>query len=299
MTTFIPTYLRPISQTHTGNQSLVDMKADDVESISCTHIENLSFKQIDPIKIWVNKQAYQGRREVTSDREIRVDKNVDTPERHWWIISKGLFETLEPPLRSHPDLFDFLIALNLCIEDPVYFSQSPGQTVGGAYTYHSGAIRYRNDLSLGNIGIALLGMNEIPERITVSGDVMTVFNQVRKYRSKKIETDEEIDIRLSLHMYEDALSTTMWTVISNLYFVCENVLASGFDTDVQLIAENTSLGIEETQTWHEVVNRIKHPDKGEDVEGLLEQEENNIPSPRRMRKAANMALKQTMAELEN
>ena len=128
MSTYVPSYLRQLSQIRTGNQSRVDEKADEVQTI---HYDgsDLEFRQDESFDMWVNKQAYHGQQVVTSDREIRVEESVDHPERHWWIVSESFLETLQPPLRDHADLFDLLISLNLCTDDPVFFSQGPGQVV--------------------------------------------------------------------------------------------------------------------------------------------------------------------------
>jgi len=299
MTTFVPSYLRPLSRVRTGNQSYVDEKAEKVEAIRCTSGDSLKFKQQDTVPLWVNEQVHRGRRTVTSDREIRVEKTVDYPDRHWWIISRGLFDTMDPPLREHADIFDLLISLNLCTDDPVFFSQNPGQVVGGAYTYEEGALDYRDDLSPGNIATALLGMNEIPEEVEITGDVRTVYDHVRKYRSKRISSDAEVDIRVALHMYDDALSADLWTAAANLYYVCENSLSSGKGADKdQLITANTAMSLDDAQSWRNVVNRLKHPDKGADVEGILDRNGLEMPSLRRMKQAANTVLKETMANLD-
>lgn len=297
MTTYIPSYVRPLSQTRTGTQSGVDQKTDEVEVVRCPDIEVLQFKQHESVGLWVNKQAHQGKQVVTSDRQIRIEKTVDHPERHWWIISHGLLESTSPPLREHADIFDFLIALNLCTRDPVFFSQSPGQVVGGAYSYERGALDYRDDLSPGNIATALFGLNEIPKEIEITGDVISVYGDVREYRSKQIETDAEMDLRVALHMYDDALSSDLWTAMTNLYFVCENLLSSGrHGNKDQLIADRTILSVDDASAWREMVNRIKHPDKGENIEGLLDQDELEIPTLRRMRRATNTVLKESMNE---
>ncbi|WP_256545443.1 hypothetical protein [Halobellus inordinatus] len=298
MTTYIPAYLRPVSQTRTGNQSKVDQKAEKVSQIKCPGIESLSLKQKNPVDIWINEQAHRGRRVVTSDNKIRKKHTVDHPERHWWIISNGLFETIDPPLREHADIFDFLISLNLCIDEPVFLSQSPGQVVGGAFTYEKDALNYRGDLSAGNFAIALSGLDEIPDEVDVTGDVMSIFESVRYYRSKQVATDDEMDIRIALHMYDDALSSDLWTAAANLYYVCENILFSGKYQERnerdQLIAKNTPLDEEQAGNWRKMVNRIKHTDKGEKVEGLLDREELEVPKLALMRQSANDVLKQWM-----
>lgn len=298
MTTYIPSYLRPLSQIRTGNQSRIDEKAEQVEVIGCLGSQPLAFEQHETVKLWVNEQAHHGKTKITSDKEIRVDKTVDYPSHHWWIISQDLLENIDPPLREHADIFDLLIALNLCMDDPVFFSQNPGQVVGGAYRYEGGALNYRSDLSPGDIATALLGMNEIPEKVEITGNVVSVYEYVRNYRSKQIATDEEMDIRIALHMYDDALSSDLWTAATNLYYVCENILFSGkYGDKDQLIAENTSMSEEQAKTWRKMVNRVKHPDKGEDVDGILDRGELEIPLLRVMRRTANTVLKQGMAEV--
>lgn len=297
MTTYVPAYLRPLSQVRTGNQSRVDQKAEHVDVINCPDVRSLAFEQQETVDLWVNEQAYRGRQKVTRDTKRRVNKTVDHPARHWWIISRGVLENLDPPLREHADIFDLLIAVNLCTADPVFFSQSPGQVVGGAYTDEGGALDYRDDLSPGNIATAFRGMNEIPEAIEITDDVVSVYENVRAYRSKRITADAEMDLRIALHMYDDALSSDLWTAAANLYYVCENVLASGRGTETdQLIAAQTTMNTEQAEDWRKMVNRVKHPDKGENIAGILDRPELEIPPLKAMRQSANTVLKQAMAE---
>jgi hypothetical protein len=56
------------------------------------------------------------------------------------------------------------------------------------------------------------------------------------------------------------------------------------------------MGVNDAGAWREMVNRVKHPDKGEDIEGILDQDDLTVPQLWQMRAAANSALKQTMAE---
>jgi hypothetical protein len=274
---------------------MVDMKAEDVEQI--TSESPVRFKQSDSFELWVNEQAYKGQTRVTSDRRICVTEDVQHPERHWWIISNGLLESTDPPLRSHADIFDYLIAINLCVEAPVFFSQSPGQVVSGAYRTADRGLEYRNKLSLGNPATALLAMNEMPERVTVSTDVGDVYKKVRDIRSKQIDEDSELDLRVALHMYDDALSSDIWTAMTNLYFVCENVLFYGAEGNKdEKIAERTSLSVADAEAWREMVNRIKHPDKGEHIEGMLDSDGLSVPTIVRLRAATNEIIKQAILD---
>lgn len=292
MSTYVPSYLRPLSQIRTGNQSRVDDKADEVQTIHSDE-SDLEFRQDESFDMWVNKQAYHGQQVVTSDREIRVEESVDHPERHWWIVSENSLETLQPPLRDHADIFDLLISISLCTDDPVFFSQSPGQVVSGAFRSKRGALEYQSRLSLGNFATALLGMNEIPKEVTIAGDVISVYRDVREYRSKRIESDAETDLRVALHMYDDALSSDLWTAAANFYYVCENTLSPGRYEKDQVIAECTEMCVEDAEAWREMINRVKHPDKG-DTEGILDRDDLEIPPLWQMRATANSALKQTM-----
>ncbi|AXG07225.1 hypothetical protein DU500_12780 [Haloplanus rubicundus] len=70
MTTYVPSYLRPLSQIRTGNQSRVDEKAEKVEVIRCQGSQPLAFEQHETVKLWVNERAYHGKTKVTSDKEI-------------------------------------------------------------------------------------------------------------------------------------------------------------------------------------------------------------------------------------
>lgn len=290
---YIPTFLRALSQMNTGLESDVDLRAEDVETIS-SQSESITFKQKEEVPVWRYKEALQGKTLIEHGRKVRVTDEVDNPERHWWIITNGLLEDLDPPLRDHADIFDLLLAINLCIDEPVSFSQSPGQTRGGLYRVRENALEYRSDLSLGSFPLALFTMNEIPSEVHVSGDLREVYEMVRLFRSATIESDEDMDIRIGLHMYDDALTSSLWTSMSNLFFVCENVLGSGNPSNaVSRIAETTDMSAEKAGNWKAAVNRLKHPDKG-DVPSLHEQQDLKVPTLRYMRQTANTALIQTM-----
>lgn len=291
---YVPAYLRPISLLNTGLASHVEEKAADIESFQ-VRPDNIAIKQSDEVPIWRYVEDLQGKTVIEHGRRTKVDEEVTHPDRHWWIISDGLLEDINPPLREHADIFDLLLALNLCIDAPVAFSQSPGQTVGGAYRVHNGGLDYRDDLSYGNLPLALLTMNEIPREITVGDELEEVFEMVRIFRSESINSDADMDIRVGLHMYDDALTASFWTMMTNLFFVCENVLCSGRPSrPTTRIAEVTEMDEQEAQNWKKAVNRLKHPDKGDDVPSLFQNSELKIPMLRYMRRTVNTALKHTM-----
>jgi hypothetical protein len=158
MTTYVPSYLRPLSQLRTGNQSRVGEKAEQVEAIRYPEFHLLAFEQHETVNLWVNEQAYHGKTKVTSGKEIRADKTVDHPS-----------------------------------------------------------------------------------------------------------------------------------------YACENVLLSGkYGEKDQLIAENTAMSEDQAKKWRNMVNRVKHPDKGVDVDGILDRGELEMPSLRVMRRTVNTVLKQEM-----
>lgn len=292
---YISTYLRAISQLNTGLESYPDERAAEVESI-ISESDTLEFKQRDEVPMWRYKEALQGKTLIEHGRKVKVTYEVDHPDRHWWIISNGFLENIDPPLRDHADIFNLLLTINLCIDEPVSFSQSPGQIIGGASRVQEGAIDPYTDLSRGSVPLALATMGEIPEEAHVSGDIERVYEMVRSFRSNPIESDEDMDIRIALHVYEDALTSSIWTIWSNLFFVCEKVLCSGQRTNpVSRIVEVTDMNEEQAENWKEIVNRIKHPDKG-DVTGFIEQQDIEVPSPWYVRQTANSALKYSMRE---
>lgn len=301
MTTYIPSYLRPFSRIRNGNESNVDEKTGEVEDITCPHIDYIEFKQLENVDLWVNKQAHNGRTVVTSEEEVRVPKEVNHASRHWWIVTHGFLDEIDPPLRQHADIFDLLITLTLSTEDPVFFSQDPGQTVGGAYDYRNEALDYRSDIKPGNIATALLASNEIPEKIRIKGNVWSLYESVRKYRSKRISEDEEADLRVALHMYDDAFSSNIWTATTNLYYVCENLLTSGrmrgYEKD-KIISDTTLLSVDDAERWRITVNRLKHPDKGSEIDGFVDRDEVKIPSLKRMKLAADQAIKSSLPEFD-
>lgn len=254
---YVSAYLRSISQLNTGLESFPDDRAADVERIM-SDSDTLKFEQRDEIPMWRYEEALQGKTVIDQPgNQVKVPYETDHPERHWWVVSDGFLEDLDPPLRDHADIFDMLLAINLCMDEPVSFSQSPGQIIGGASRVRNGALDPYTDLSRGSFPLALVTMGEIPEVAHVSGDVDNVYEMVRSFRSKPIKSDEDMDIRIALHMYDDALTSSTWTIWSNLFFVCEKVLCSGRQTNpVQRIVEVTDMDEEEVQNWKEIVNRI-------------------------------------------
>lgn len=292
---YIPTYLRAISQLNTGLESYPDDRAADVEKIR-SESKKLGFKQRDQVPMWEYEEALQGKTVIEHGRKVRISHEVDHPDRHWWIVSNGLLENLDPPLRDHADIFDLLLSINLCIDEPVSFSQSPGQIIGGASRIQEGAIDPYTDLSRGSFPLALATMGEILEEAHVSGEVEKIYEMVRSFRSNPIDYDEDMDIRIALHMYDDALTSSIWTMWSNLFFVCEKVLCSGRWTEpIPRIVDVTEMNEEQAENWKEIVNRIKHPDKGE-VRGFIEQQDIEVPSPWYVRQTANEVLIHSMYE---
>lgn len=292
---YISSYLRAISQLNTGLESYPDDRAADVKNI-ISGSDKLDFKQCDKVPMWRYTEALQGKTTIEHGRKVKESYEVDHPDRHWWIVSNGFLENLDPPLRDHADIFDLLLSINLCIDEPISFSQSPGQIIGGASRIQNGAIDPYTDLSRGSFPLALETMGEIPEEAHVSGDVEKVYEMVRAFRSSPIDSDEDMDIRIALHKYDDALTSSIWTIWSNLFFVCEKVLCSGRWTEpVPRIVEVTDMNKEQAENWKEIVNRMKHPDKGE-VTGFIEQQDLKVPSPWYVRQTANKALKYSMRE---
>lgn len=292
---YIPAFLRPISQLNTGLESNVETKVEEVDQIS-TQTENLWLDQLEEYPALRYEEALQGKSVIEHGRKIKVREEVDFPNRHWWVVSDGFLENIDPNLRDHADIFDLVLAINLCIDAPVAFSQSPGQTVSGAYRVRKGALEYRGELSQGSFPMALFTMNEIPSHISLTENIDGIYKMVRKFRSISINTDEDMDIRIGLHMYDDALTSSLWTSMSNLYFVCENVLCSGRKSKpVQRIPEVTDMNEDEADNWRIAVNRLKHPDKGE-VPSLHQQTDLEIPTLSYMRETANAALIHAMRE---
>lgn len=290
---YVPVFLRPLSQMNTGLESRIEDRVEEVDTI-VSQSERVHFDQKEEVPVWRYEEALQGKTVIEHGRKVRVEHEVDYPKRHWWIITDGILANLDPSLRDHADIFDLILAVNLCIDEPVAFSQSPGQTIGGVYRTRKNALDYRGDLNWGSFPLALLTMNEIPSKVRVSGGIEEVYKMVRTFRSTTIESDEDMDIRIGLHMYDDALTASLWTAMTNFYFVCENVLCSGRSSNaVSRIAETTEMDSEEADNWRKAVNRLKHPDKG-DVPGLHDQPGLKVPRLGYMRKTANTALVQTM-----
>jgi hypothetical protein len=290
---YISAYLRTISQLNTGLESYPDSRAAEVEKI-ISESGSLEFKQRDEVPMWRYEEALQGKTEFKHGREVKVSYEVEHPDRHWWIVSDGFLENIEPPLRDHADIFNLLLSINLCIDEPVSFSQSPGQIIGGASRVREGALDPYTDLSSGSFPLALASMGEIPEVAHVSGDIEEIYGMVRSFRSNPVESDEGMDIRTALHVYEDALTSSIWTIWPNLFFVCENLLCSGRSTKPESrIVEVTDMHKQQAENWKEIVNRIKHPDKG-DVSGLVERQDFEVPSPWYARQTASTVLKHAM-----
>lgn len=294
---YVPAYLRPLSQLNIGTESMVDQKAEKVQSIKAGTAP-IEFEQKEELLHWRYREALEGKTVIERGDRVKRGVTVDHPDRHWWIISRGVLEDLDPPLRSEADILDFLLALNICIDAPVFFAQDPGQVFGGAFRVHDGALDYRDDFSPGSFPLALLANNEIPEQVTIKRDITLLYELVRKFRSMRIDEDADSDIRVALHMYEDALGATVWTAMTNCYYVCENLLcagkASASERDQQIEAV-TGLTKDEAAAWRKLVNRLKHPDKGVEA-SLVSDEGNSVPTVRRIREAANAALVHEMSE---
>lgn len=293
---YIPTYLRAITQLNTGLESYPDERAAGVERID-SESNILEFEQQNEVPMWRFEEGLQGKTEIKHGRKVKVSHEVDYPDRHWWIVSNGFLENVDPPMRQHADIFNLLTSINLSIREPIYFSQSPGQIVGGASKIKDGAIDpFDPDLSRGSIQRAIATMGDIPEEANVSGDIKEVYEMVRSFRSNPIDSDEDMDIKIALHVYDDALKSSIFTLWPNLFFVCEKVLCSGYKTDpASRIVEVTDMGEEQAENWKEIVNRIKHPDKG-DVTGFIEQRDIKVPSPWYVRQTANSVLRYAMRE---
>lgn len=290
---YVPTFLRPLSQMNTGLESHIESRAEEVDTID-SQVGGVQFTQRDEVRKWRYKEVLEGKQVIKRGDEVKVKEKVEHPQRHWWIVTNGILSNLDPALRDHADIFDFILAVNLCIDDPVFFSQSPGQTIGGAYRPRNNALDYRGDLKPGSFPLALWTMNEIPSEVTVTGDLAEIFEMVRTFRSNPPESDVAMDIRIGLHLYDDALTGSLWTALTNLFFVCENVLGSGRPSNVvSQIVETTDMDTDEAETWRDAVNRLKHPDKG-NVTGLTDQEGLKIPTLGYMRRTANTALISTM-----
>lgn len=293
---YIPTYLRAISRLNTGLESYPDDRAANVKGIH-SESELLEFKQRDELPMWEFEEGLKGKAVIEHGRKVKIPYEVDHPERHWWIVSDGFLENIDPPLRDHADIFDLILSINLCMGEPVSFSQSPGQIIGGASKVQDGAIDPYTDLSRGSFPLGLVTMGEIPEEAHVSEEIGEVYEMVRSIRSKKIKTDDDMDVRIALHVYDDALTSSLWTIWSNLFFVCEKVLCTGRGTNpVSRIVGETDMDEEQAKNWKEVVNRIKHPDEG-DVTGFIEQQDIEVPSPWYVRQTANTVLKNAMEEV--
>lgn len=293
---YIPAYLRAVTSLDTGLESNPDGRAAEVERI-ISDFDKLEFVQRDEVPMWEYEKALQGKTEIEHGRMAKISREVDHPDRHWWIISNGFLEDIDSPLTDHADIFDLLLSINLCIDEPVSFSQSPGQIVGGALRVREGAIDPYTDLSRGSLPLALATRGEIPDEINVSGNLEKVYRMVRSFRANPPESDEAMDLRIALHVYDDALTSSIWTMWSNLFFVCEKVLCSGKWTQpVPSIVDVTDMSEEQAKNWKEIVNRIKHPDKGGDVVGFIEQQDIKVPSPWYTRKTANSVLHHSMSE---
>lgn len=280
----IDLYLRPLSDFNTGTQPYIAKKAEKVEEI-----------EVSSSGIEITQQSTIRLRGVDGVRESERPHS----KRHWWgLIGENWFEHFGKPLRHHGDITDFVTALNICTDAPVGFSQSPGRIAGGYFDVDEhGVCEYNGNLSAGGVGIASAFSNEIPESISVNEDVSSVYQGVRDIREREITSDVQSDLMVALHMYDDALTGTRWTCLTNLFYVCENVLCSGYHTNPKdRIAEETHLEYAEAKAWADLVNRMKHPDK-EDESGsppktlreMIEEAE-ATPAIAEARRAANTAL---------
>lgn len=287
---FIRSFLRPITETNDGLESLVDEKAEKVDTIEST-TDGIHFVQRDEMPVWVFNEVGD---------LVRETQEISHPNRHWWIVTDGLLEDLDPPLNSHADIFDLLLAINLCISEPVSLSQSPGQTVSGAFEKREKALEYQDELSPGNLAYVLAHQGEISPDVQITKPIEDTFKLVRSFRAQPPQSDEDMDIRVGLHLFDDALTASMWGMTMNFYLVCEGVLCSGRDTNpIGRIADVTELSVDDAENWKQSVNRLKHPDKGGNVTGLIDRPDAKRPTLRRLRKAAADALIHVMETRRN
>lgn len=302
---WIESYLRPLSQQNTGIEAGIERKAEQVDSIQ-TDISSLDIEQHDSVPVEFQKpvetEEIQGQKVMNEWRWETKQKEVNFSNRHWWIISHGIFKNNNLHLRDEADILDFLLAINLCTDDPVSFSQNPGQVGRRAYEAvnprKSSKLRYRGDLKPGQFINGLLYSQEIPSVVEIERDVVSVYKMVRKFRSMRVDSDQDMDIRVGLHMYDDGLTSTVWTGMANFYYVCANVLFSGrVDTDTKdnMVSEITNLSKSEAAGWRQAVNRLKHPDEGESGTGILDGDI-EVPRLERLRQAANSVLIHAMEQ---
>lgn len=277
-------YLRPLSDFHTGTQPYIEQKAENVEAIEVT-TPGIDIRQQSKIQL----RTIDGVKETT----------VPHADRHWWgLITNDWFQQLSKPLRHHGDISDFVTALNICTDAPVVFSQSPGRIVSGYHEVNErGEFDYNGGLSTGGVGITSAFTPEIPKRVSVNERVSDIYQGVRNVRESETSSNAQSDLMVALHMYDDALTGTWWTSLTNLFYVCENALCSGYRTNPKKrIAEETNLDFNDAESWANVVNRLKHPDKKDDSgtppKTLLEMVEDGatIPTLAKLRRAANTAL---------
>lgn len=296
---WIESYLRPLSQLNTGTEAGLERKVKQVDSIR-TETSSLDIEQYDSVPVEYREptktEQIQGQ-QVMNNWEWRTkEKEVKFPDRHWWIISHGIFEDGDLSLRDEADILDFILALNLSTDDPISFSQNPGQVGRRAYqaadSNKSSKLRYRGDLKPGQFINSLLHSEELPSTIEIERDILKIYKMVRKFRSMQIDSDQDMDIRVGLHMYDDGLTSTVWTGMANFYYVCANVLFSGHvDTDRkdEIVSEITDLTESEAANWRRAVNRLKHPDEGGSGTGIIDGDI-EVPRLEYLRKAANSVL---------
>ena len=277
-------YLRPLSDFHTGTQPYIGKKAENIDKIEI-QAPGLTLHQQSEIEVQVLDEI--------------TNHTVPNSNRHWWaFIPDDWFKQLNKPLRHHGDITDFITALNICTNAPIAFSQEPGRTVEG---YHEvdeqGIFHYKDDLSAGGLGIQAAFTTEVPNHVTVSDCMPHIYQSVRNIRESGVASDTQADLRIALHMYDDALTGTRWTSLANFFYVCENVLCSGYQTYPEdRIAEETELDSTEAETWGSMVNRLKHPDEPSESDAppttLLEMidDDAKVPPIAKMRCAANTAL---------
>lgn len=296
---WIESYLRPLSQLNTGTEAGLERKVKQVDSIR-TETSSLDIEQYDSVPVEYREptktEQIQGQ-QVMNNWEWRTkEKEVKFPDRHWWIISHGIFEDGDLSLRDEADILDFILALNLSTDDPISFSQNPGQVGRRAYqavdSNKSSKLRYRGDLKPGQFINSLLHSEELPSTIEIERDILKIYKMVRKFRSMQIDSDQDMDIRVGLHVYDDGLTSTVWTGMANFYYVCANVLFSGrVDTDRkdEMVSEITDLTELEAANWRRAVNRLKHPDEGGSGTGIIDGDI-EVPRLEYLRKAANSVL---------
>jgi hypothetical protein len=225
-----------------------------------------------------------------AQREYPDDWQMVRDDCLWWIsLDRPWLKKVDIRIPANTTQFEleFLVtAINISIDPMVFFTRFArrdynGIIEDGETSRPSGGSEFVNALQ-----------RQIPDRVVIDGNELTT---LVTELFENVILEEHSDVSKAVESYRAALQSFHSEVHVRLFYsVCENALFTGnpgASEKDRIIANISSLDIDEAEAWRHLVNRTKHPDEGtsHDWDDTFE----DVPPPIefRMREAANEALR--------